>query len=89
MRKKDNLSSSNHSFSIWHIYLPIRGSFWRDYLAKHFHQGYFANRKRQQLEVSFTKEIDIDPLILRVRFLNKTGQEEFAKCLEQESMPLI
>ncbi len=54
---------------------------------KHF--SYSANRDITLLEYCFSKECDIDPLILRARSLYGNNKKKLALAIEQEMGPLI
>ncbi len=45
--------------------------------------------QRQQLEHCWLLECDIDPLILRLRWLEHQGQWPLVQALEQELLPLF
>ena len=54
---------------------------------RHFTPG--SNpQQRQWLELCWSEDCDIDPLILRGRQLRHQGQRQLALALEQEVMPL-
>ncbi|RCL51300.1 MAG: hypothetical protein DBW85_10055 [Synechococcus sp. MED-G71] len=44
---------------------------------------------RRRLERCLLNECDIDPLILRLRFLRRWGSRQAARSLEQELLPLF
>ena len=46
-------------------------------------------RQRQWLELCWSADCDIDPLILRARQFRHQGQRELALALEQELLPLV
>ena len=54
--------------------------------------SYYANsssHSRSRLEKCWLKEIDIDPLIIRIRKLYQQGNFEMAKSMEEEVVLLF
>ena len=47
------------------------------------------DQQRDQLDVCWELDCDIDPLILRARFLHRRGEVNGAASLEQEVLPII
>jgi hypothetical protein len=46
-------------------------------------------RRRHLLELCWLRECDLDPIILRARFLRRLGNRIQADCVEEELLPLI
>jgi hypothetical protein len=46
-------------------------------------------RRRYLLELCWLRECDLDPIILRARFLRRQGNRLQADCVEEELLPLI
>ena len=47
------------------------------------------DQKRDQLDVCWKLDCDIDPLILRARVLHRRGDVSCALGLEQEVLPIV
>ncbi|AHF64416.1 hypothetical protein Syncc8109_2077 [Synechococcus sp. WH 8109] len=47
------------------------------------------DQQRDQLDLCWQLDCDIDPLILRARFLHRRGEVNWAVGLEQEVLPIV
>ena len=58
-------------------------------MAKRHHSAQFIFQKRRSLEQGWLHECDIDPLILRSRWLHRQGLKLQALAIEQELLPIV
>ena len=47
------------------------------------------DQQRDQLDICWKLDCDIDPLILRARALHRCGEVNWAAGLEQEVLPIV
>ena len=58
-------------------------------MAKRSHSSKFIFQQRRSLEQCWLHEFDIDPLILRARWLHSQGLKLEALAMEQELLPIV
>ncbi len=58
-------------------------------MAKRRYSSEFIFQKRRSLEQCWLHEFDIDPLILRARWLHSQGLKLEALAMEQELLPIV
>lgn len=58
-------------------------------MAKRRHSLQFIFKQRRSLEQCWLHEFDIDPLILRARWLHSQGLQLEALSMEQELLPIV
>ena len=58
-------------------------------MAKRRHSAQFIFQQRRSLEQCWLHECEIDPLILRARWLDRQGLKLQALAIEQELLPIV
>ncbi|MEC9028017.1 MAG: hypothetical protein VX543_02290 [Cyanobacteriota bacterium] len=58
-------------------------------MANRRHSSQFIFQQRRSLEQCWLHEFDIDPLILRARWLHSQGLKLEALAMEQELSPIV
>ncbi|KZR76581.1 hypothetical protein [Prochlorococcus marinus] len=58
-------------------------------MANRRHSSQFIFQQRRNLEQCWLHEFDIDPLILRARWLHSQGLRLEALAMEQELLPIV
>ena len=58
-------------------------------MAKRRHSSQFIFQQRRSLEQCWLNECDIDPLLLRARWLHSQGLRLEALAMEQELLPIV